>query len=104
MPPSLLALILFYRMHIEKSPSAVFTPLPDGTGVLLNIDTLVYYKLNRTGACVWQRLEEGTPVTLDTLVLKTCERFDVDQQTAHATVSEFLNNLRDSSLVRMTDF
>jgi hypothetical protein len=90
-------------MRIEKSPSAVFTPLPDGTGVLLNIDTLVYYKLNRTGASVWQRLEEGTAVTLETLVLKTCERFEVDQQTARQTVSEFVDSLRESNMVRLLE-
>jgi hypothetical protein len=50
--------LIFILMHIEKLQPTVFTPLDDGTGVLLNLQTLLYYSLNKTGAAVWQQIEE----------------------------------------------
>jgi hypothetical protein len=46
-------------MQVEKLPSTVFTPLENGTGVLLNLSTLCYYSLNKTGVAVWKVLEEN---------------------------------------------
>jgi hypothetical protein len=42
-------------MVIEKASQTVFTPLADSTAVLLNLNTLLYFKLNRTGAAVWKQ-------------------------------------------------
>jgi hypothetical protein len=37
--------LIFILMYIEKLQPTVFTPLDDGTGVLLNLQTLLYYSL-----------------------------------------------------------
>jgi hypothetical protein len=88
-------------MQIEKASPTVFTPLADGTGVLLNLDTLFYYSLNRTGAVLWQRIEEGA-VTLDELLRATCERFEVSEDTARSLVIKFIEQLEIFKMVRVS--
>ena len=95
------ARIILISMRIEKSSSTVFTPLEDGAGVLLNLDTLLYYSLNRTGAVIWQQIEEGKTVTLDDLIRTICERFDVDEESARMTLSAFINQLEEFKMVRL---
>ena len=86
-------------MRIEKSSQTVFTPLADGTGVLLNLDTLAYYKLNRTAAALWQEIDSGSAQSLDDLVQHTCEKYDVDDQRAHTALGEFLTHLAEFKII-----
>ena len=88
-------------MHIEKSSQTVFTPLADGTGVLLNLETLFYYNLNRTGSLLWQQIEAGNDLTLDDLLSSTCERFDVDEASARQFISAFIKQLEQLKMVRV---
>lgn len=68
-------------MRIEKSSPTVFTQLDDGTGVLLNVETLSYYGLNRTGVALWREIEADKSFTIDDLVRATCERFLMSSKT-----------------------
>lgn len=86
-------------MQIEKSPSTVFNLLEDKTGVLLNLDTLVYYSLNRTGAAIWQRIENGKQVTLDELTLYVCEQFAIDEPSARQHTRAFIDRLSELKMI-----
>ena len=88
-------------MRVEKMTHTVFTPLDDGTGVLLNLETRVYYTLNRTGTLVWQELEHANPSVLDDLILATCNRFEVDQANARREITAFVSQLQDLKMVRI---
>jgi hypothetical protein len=88
-------------MQIEKASPTVFTPLADGTGVLLNLDTLFYYSLNRTGAVLWQRIEEGRVVTLDELLRDTGERFEVSEEAARSFIIKFIEQLETFKMIRI---
>lgn len=88
-------------MQIEKASPTVFTPLADGTGVLLNLDTLFYYSLNRTGAVLWQRIEEGV-VTLDELLRTAGERFEVSEDAARSLVIKFIEQLEIFKMIRIS--
>ena len=88
-------------MRIERNSQTVFTPLADGTAVLLNLDTLNYYKLNATAATLWQEIDSGAALTLDDLVRHACEKYDVDDQRAHESLGEFLTRLADLKMVRV---
>jgi Coenzyme PQQ synthesis protein D (PqqD) len=88
-------------MQIEKASPTVFTPLPDGTGVLLNLDTRFYYSLNRTGAVLWQRIEEGGIVTLDDLLRDTGERFEVSEDAARPFVIKFIEQLESFQMIHV---
>jgi hypothetical protein len=88
-------------MRIEKASSTVFTPLDDGTAVLLNLDTRLYYTLNRTGAYLWEQIESERGVTLDSLIRSTVERFDVDETLARRTLTDFIQQLGTLKMVRI---
>jgi len=88
-------------MRIERTTQTVFTPLADGTGVLLNLDTLVYYRLNRTAAALWQEIDSGAALSLDDLVQHTCETYEVDDQHAHESLGEFVTRLAEFKMIRL---
>ena len=94
--------IILPAMQINKTASTVFTPLDDGTGVLLNIETRVYYSLNRTGSMLWKLLEEVQSVSLDDLVLLTCERFDINEENARISLLTFVDRLNKFKMIRFS--
>jgi hypothetical protein len=88
-------------MQVEKVSSTVFTLLADGTGVLLNLETLLYYSLNRSGAAVWKQIEEKEILTLEELVVRTCDQFDVDQAAARRALAMFVEDLVRFKMVHL---
>jgi len=89
-------------MQIEKDSPTVFTPLDDGTGVLLNLNTLFYYSLNRTGAALWQQIEERKSTTLEELLRNTRERFEVSEDAVRPLVIKFIEQLESFKMVRIS--
>lgn len=87
-------------MRVEKSSLTVFTPLDDGTGVLLNVDTLFYYSLNRTAVTLWKEIEARNPFTPDDLIPSLCERFEVDQEAAGREIDAFVEKLEELKILR----
>ncbi len=87
-------------MRVEKSSRTVFTPLDDGTGVLLNVDTLFYYSLNRTAVFLWKEIEARNPLAPDDLIPTLCERFKVDQEAAHREITNFVEKLEELKILR----
>lgn len=88
-------------MVIEKASQTVFTPLADATAVLLNLNTLLYFKLNRTGAAVWKQIEEWQILTLEDLVRSTCERFEVGESEARDYIRQFVGRLEEFQMIRI---
>jgi hypothetical protein len=88
-------------MQIEKIAKTVFTPLADGTAVLLNLDTLAYYSLNSSAAAFWQAIDNGNAQTLADLVNHACQTYEVDDLRAHQTLREFINRLVEYKIIRV---
>jgi hypothetical protein len=80
-------------MAIRKTHPTVFTPLEDGTAVLLDLTTLVYYSLNRSAAVAWQEIDKKDSVELADLTNLICERFDSTREAAASDLSVFLEKL-----------
>ena len=70
--------------------------------MLLNLETLFYYNLNRTGSLLWQQIEAGNALTLDDLLRSTCEHFDVDEASAQQFISAFLKQLEQLKMIRVS--
>ena len=87
-------------MRVEKSSLTVFTPLDDGTGVLLNVDTLLYYSLNRTAVTLWKEIEARSPLVPNDLIPTLCERFEVDQEAARREITSFIEKLQELKILR----
>lgn len=82
-------------MRVEKSARTVLTQLDDGSGVLLNVDTLSYYRINRTAVALWIEIDTNKASTLDYLVRALCERFAVDGDVARKETTAFVERLRE---------
>ena len=87
-------------MQVRKMSASVFTELPDGTGVLLNLETLLYFSLNRTGAALWLEIDRTETVALESLVQYVCERFDVDLAAAQEEIARFAKRLAQLGLIQ----
>ena len=88
-------------MQVKKLSASVFTALPDGTGVLLNLTTLIYFGLNSTAASVWQEIDRNEAAELDGLVRCVCARFEVDQAFARKEIGTFVERLASLGLVQV---
>lgn len=88
-------------MVIEKASQTVYTPLADSTAVLLNLNTLLYFKLNRTGAAVWKQIEEWQILTLEDLVKSVCERFETGEDEARDLIRQFVERLEEFQMIRI---
>jgi hypothetical protein len=88
-------------MRVEKVSSTVFTPLEDGTGVLLNLESLIYYKLNRTATVLWGEIDSNDAPTLEDLGRILHRRFEVDADTAAREVGGFIERLEHLGLARI---
>jgi len=86
--------------RLARSPEVVSTELEDGA-VLLNMETRLYYSLNREGLQIWSLLDSTTgPEDLSRLLART---FDIEEERARATVSAFLGELERERLVVASD-
>lgn len=82
------------------SPRVILTEMPDGTGLLLHLDTKFYFTLNATGVFVWKQLAEGGSFAL--LVEELTRRFEVDLDAARQDTTALLEELRREGLVSAT--
>ena len=83
---------------LRANPQVTSTKLDDGSAVLLHLDSRFYYSLNRTGALLWNALQEG-PATADSLVRVLTSELDVDESTASRDVRSFVDELADEGIV-----
>jgi hypothetical protein len=88
-------------MLVQKSAPTVFTPLDDGTGVLLNLETLLYFSLNKTGVAIWQEIERSSNPTVDLIAQAICQRFDIDEEGARQGLVTFVNKLAELKMIRV---
>lgn len=80
----------------QPSPDVRAT-LVDGSIVLLNLDTDLYFSLNRTGSCVWGALEAGG--SGQDALAAVLGRFDVPEATAISDLRQLLQRLSDAGLI-----
>ncbi len=69
--------------QVIRSQRPVIAPVDDEL-VMADIDAGEYYGLNDIAAAVWENLE--APITVKTLCLRLCERFDVSAVQCAANV------------------
>lgn len=79
-------------------PKCLLTELDDGTGVVLHLDTKLYYTLNDTGVFVWKELE-ASPRGTEALVLRLTESFEVNSEHARADLGALLRTLLEEGLI-----
>jgi hypothetical protein len=80
-------------------PRTLVTPMPDGTAVLLHLDTRFYYTLNATGRCMWDRISTQPRPDLEALVACLCAAFEVGADEARQDAQALIDELVAERLV-----
>jgi hypothetical protein len=84
--------------HIEElarmlaTDELTTTKLVDGTGVILDVDTLQVFTLNETGMFLVEALSEGA-ADREALINRLLETFDVEEDIAGEDVDLFIADL-----------
>ena len=87
------------RTDTAKLPSNVTTKKVDEDLVVLNLDDGTYFKLNKTGAIIWQYLLEGLEV--GEVGEKLTNDFDVPHDTAARDVIELISSFQREKLINI---
>lgn len=82
---------------MSKHKDIVFTQLPDGEGVLLNLKTKKFYTLNSTGAEIWKHYELGK--TTKEIASALHEEYEVELDEAEKSVQDFFQELRKYNII-----
>jgi len=83
-----------YPCRIEKG---CVWRVVDGEVIILSDNASKLHTLNEVAGEIW-RLADGT-MTIDGIISKIVEEFEVDRQTASKDVVEFINKLREMNLL-----
>jgi hypothetical protein len=72
----------------------------DGETVMMSIEMGKYYSLGKMGSVIWDLLE--TPLTLEALINKLLDTYDVSREQCQAEVTAFLGDTLENGLVTLT--
>ncbi len=72
--------------------------LIDDAIVVLDLERSEYFTVNTTGIVLWNRLEDGA--TLEELTGALTEQFEIDAASAAREVADFVDMLRDLSMLQ----
>ena len=75
----------------------VFTDFENGEGILVDLNTKQYYRLNETGALIWRSLEKGNSVA--EIISEMQQHYDVTSEHAQLSVDRLLHKLESNNLV-----
>jgi Coenzyme PQQ synthesis protein D (PqqD) len=76
----------------------VFTDFEGGEGILVDLNTKQYYRLNETGALIWRSLEKGWKV--EEIVSEMQKHYEVSSEQAQASIERLLRNLESNKLIK----
>ena len=76
----------------------IYADLDPKEGVVLNLDTKNYYRLNETGQLIWQRLSAGK--STEEIASEFTDSYDVTSDQAKADVEEMVTQLKREHLLR----
>lgn len=85
---------------VARNPSAAWR-VWDGEAVILLAEDSSLNTLNAVGTLIWEAADGETP--LSAVVGRICETFDVDRIDAEHDASGFIEQLRQRSLVTISE-
>lgn len=89
-----------YSAKLTPVTDVIFTDLDglDGKeGILVDLNTKQYYRLNETGSLVWRGLEKGDGI--DEIITQMQQTYEVSDEHARASVEKLLLNLESNKLI-----
>jgi len=70
-----------------------------GETAMLDMKEGIYYGLNEIGTIIWELIQK--PITIQEIVDKILEEYDVDEDTCYSDVSELLEQMLENGLVEI---
>jgi hypothetical protein len=87
---------------VRRGDRVAFRAYGDGSGgVLLDLDTSLYFGVNGVGALVWELIGSGNDVT--SIIEEMRKRFENAPPDLSDDVHHFLSELGERHLIRMED-
>jgi hypothetical protein len=83
---------------VVPETDVVFTDFEDGEGILVDLNTKQYYRLNETGALIWRNLEKG--LTVVDIVSELQKVYEVSSEHAQTSLHKLLRTLESNKLVK----
>jgi hypothetical protein len=83
---------------IVPTSDVVFTDFEGGEGILVDLNTKQYYRLNETGALIWRSLEKGS--TVEEIVSEMQRIYEVSDEHAQASLDRLLQILESNKLIK----
>ena len=80
-----------------KISDQVLSQEVSGETVLLDLQSEFYFGLDKTGTRIWELLQSG--VSIEDLIGKMLDEFEVDRETLEADVNALLGKLLEAGLV-----
>ena len=87
-----------YSAKIKPLTDVIFTDFDGKEGILVDLNTKQYYRLNETGSLIWRGLEKGN--SLEEIVIEMRNAYDVSDEHARASIDKLLQNLESNKLVK----
>ncbi len=78
----------------------VFTDFDDGEGMIVDLTTKQYYRLNETAALIWRNLENGKAI--NDIVDEMQLRYEVSREQALASVDRLVSKLATRNLLKVS--
>ncbi len=69
-----------------------------GETAMLEMKEGVYYGLNEMGTVIWELIQK--PVTIQEIVDKILEEYEVDEKTCYGDVAELLEQMLENKLIK----
>jgi hypothetical protein len=85
-------------VKITPLNDVVFTDFDGQEGILVDLNTKQYYRLNETGSLIWCALEKGNSV--EQIVSEIQDTYEVSAERARESVEKLLLNLETNKLVK----
>jgi hypothetical protein len=87
-----------YTVNEKK---VIYADLDPKEGVVLNLDTKNYYRLNETGQIIWQGLSAGH--SSEEITASLTEAYDISAGEARADVASLMDQFRIERLVEVQE-
>ena len=75
----------------------VYTDFDGGEGMIVDLTTKQYYRLNETAALIWRGLEGRKEI--DQIIEEMQSKYEVSREHAAASIERLISKLRTSKLV-----
>ena len=83
------------KYHID--PNKIVWRNIDGDVVILNLDSGVYYNLNKTGSLIWCLLDKQR--STEEIIERICERYRIAPEKASRDILAVIEDLKKESLI-----